>query len=822
MLLKLPLTLLSLGFITLYFSGRKGTNLAIASLDRHGGIENWKKDRQDRLGKYAAAARQFVTLAEAKWRPAKRFKQAPSKAVKRVSELERLLAVSKRSGWTDDSVGDALRYMSSANKSEVDSWALLPAPLRIQTLEEMIMSCSSSPQRALAVEAVGLIAAQSPEQRRAIEAFGLNRILILLLGTNASESFKVTLTWALYHSTATWTQAEVEATESVRGEEATLMQGAAVSTLVDLAFAKRPLWGSEYRGIVSFLALDVLVLAATRHSKAILAQLRSDNAGPRLQELLESQDESWPMERQRAAAARLVAQLAYEGYDDVQNGDASEKEAAVDDVEWLSSFAIDGLYKMSTKPRRTRHCAASNGLKVFVMYPAPNTRARLHKLFDGAPTSGLDTRIGLDSAIDVATSSHTVDWVQKWIPAFARDDVVDVLFVLEAGFGTEIGAILHFYRAVPAMLHGMGAAMEAIESREDLHFYKVPAMLHFYQVASEANQTASDAAPGAPPETARSMLALLSDVFGFAGATPTDDTAVLLRLWARCALRIASMILVTKVAGRVLDFFLEIAALFVLDGALRSFIILAAALSSWHCIGVAAVLRGAAAWGMFVLAMLPLGGACGLLLCGLALPLVALPHTLLAGLFAREPFDEILQKCLGIAHAAIIICAAVLSASVAAPLFCAVGVLVLVCLRHACDAVLFLACDRGYVRDIVARTANLLFVVLLVGDSPLADPNARTVAYFHLREAFAPAVRALKSGVRWARRRPVPSLEPQAGDVCLVCHEVYGEEAQEDFATFPPPLAYCRWGCGKAVHKECMDLWRTKQDVCVLCGAGWS
>ena len=82
--------------------------------------------------------------------------------------------------------------------------------------------------------------------------------------------------------------------------------------------------------------------------------------------------------------------------------------------------------------------------------------------------------------------------------------------------------------------------------------------------------------------------------------------------------------------------------------------------------------------------------------------------------------------------------------------------------------------------------------------------------------ALAPLRRTAASLRHWATRRAVPTLAPAPGDLCPVCHEVFGEE-DEAMA-----VAHCRWGCGRAVHDECIRAWMQRSDSCVLCGAKWS
>ena len=80
------------------------------------------------------------------------------------------------------------------------------------------------------------------------------------------------------------------------------------------------------------------------------------------------------------------------------------------------------------------------------------------------------------------------------------------------------------------------------------------------------------------------------------------------------------------------------------------------------------------------------------------------------------------------------------------------------------------------------------------------------------------ARRAAGQGWRQLTRRPVAPRSPDENEVCAICHD---DLCRDDMAA----LANCKWGCGRAVHRECMDSWRDHSPAlakCVFCGAAWS
>lgn len=80
----------------------------------------------------------------------------------------------------------------------------------------------------------------------------------------------------------------------------------------------------------------------------------------------------------------------------------------------------------------------------------------------------------------------------------------------------------------------------------------------------------------------------------------------------------------------------------------------------------------------------------------------------------------------------------------------------------------------------------------------------------------------------------VPAVPPCEGEGCPICWEPLLGGDDDDAAAKasglrqPPPTAscrveHCRWGCGRAVHSECMKTWAAQHDGggCCLCRAQW-
>ena len=115
------------------------------------------------------------------------------------------------------------------------------------------------------------------------------------------------------------------------------------------------------------------------------------------------------------------------------------------------------------------------------------------------------------------------------------------------------------------------------------------------------------------------------------------------------------------------------------------------------------------------------------------------------------------------------------------------------------------------------------------------------LAQGNYRDAFcAEAQRRLDRLKRrlWPRP-PVRQIQVEAGDLCAFCHEELLLPPPSDADDSPepteapgataaaggdddasPPYVHCRWGCGKAVHKECAANWG--RNACVYCSAPMS
>ena len=151
-----------------------------------------------------------------------------------------------------------------------------------------------------------------------------------------------------------------------------------------------------------------------------------------------------------------------------------------------------------------------------------------------------------------------------------------------------------------------------------------------------------------------------------------------------------------------------------------------------------------------------------------------------------------------------------------APLIAVCTALYILVLEIALDGVDQVLC--AYVGDVhvwqhmLGNLCNAIFVVTLAG--PLLQPERRMVARVQVMAALGPLLRCMDSLKHRLTRRAVDRREVNDGDVCPICHEELTDAEMG-------PLAFCRWGCGRAVHDECAKLWLTKSDSCVLCGAAW-
>ena len=70
------------------------------------------------------------------------------------------------------------------------------------------------------------------------------------------------------------------------------------------------------------------------------------------------------------------------------------------------------------------------------------------------------------------------------------------------------------------------------------------------------------------------------------------------------------------------------------------------------------------------------------------------------------------------------------------------------------------------------------------------------------------------------------------GDICGICHddlippEFLGDDEDVDEAAKAAAFAqvqYCKWGCGKGIHRECMRQWIARsRNECIYCQAWWT
>mmetsp|Transcript_7322 Transcript_7322/g.14640 ORF Transcript_7322/g.14640 Transcript_7322/m.14640 type:complete len:497 (+) Transcript_7322:56-1546(+) len=109
--------------------------------------------------------------------------------------------------------------------------------------------------------------------------------------------------------------------------------------------------------------------------------------------------------------------------------------------------------------------------------------------------------------------------------------------------------------------------------------------------------------------------------------------------------------------------------------------------------------------------------------------------------------------------------------------------------------------------SVLARLKQMdnALVVLMIA-APLLQPG---VAH----ALWSQGARAVSQVRRRLVERPVRRLPTEAGDICVICFDELGDAAG---------LTHCRWGCGRAVHAECMEKWLLRRNDCVFCQAWWS
>ena len=121
-----------------------------------------------------------------------------------------------------------------------------------------------------------------------------------------------------------------------------------------------------------------------------------------------------------------------------------------------------------------------------------------------------------------------------------------------------------------------------------------------------------------------------------------------------------------------------------------------------------------------------------------------------------------------------------------------------------------------YVWQLIRRLDEAYRVILLT--LPVLSPKA-------IATLRAQAFRGAQQMSRQLSRRTVPPRTPEADDICAICHDSLCHDDDSCSATISGKLAHCRWGCGRAVHSECMDDWLQQSCSsagCIFCGASWS
>ena len=110
----------------------------------------------------------------------------------------------------------------------------------------------------------------------------------------------------------------------------------------------------------------------------------------------------------------------------------------------------------------------------------------------------------------------------------------------------------------------------------------------------------------------------------------------------------------------------------------------------------------------------------------------------------------------------------------------------------------------------IHKAMQLLHITL-----PLLSPKALSVVSAQVR-------RAADRGWRRLTARPVVPRPPEISEVCAICHD---DLCHDNLSSGKAAvLAHCKWGCGRAVHRKCMESWQQHSAAsakCVFCGAGW-
>ena len=101
----------------------------------------------------------------------------------------------------------------------------------------------------------------------------------------------------------------------------------------------------------------------------------------------------------------------------------------------------------------------------------------------------------------------------------------------------------------------------------------------------------------------------------------------------------------------------------------------------------------------------------------------------------------------------------------------------------------------------VRRGALVLWVSLPL----LTSQELRTRAWYYGRRLALAVHRRLAA-------RTVPALGHNADDICGICLDTLNSA----------PLVHCRFGCGRALHEDCMRDWLPTRRECIFCKAWWT
>ena len=115
----------------------------------------------------------------------------------------------------------------------------------------------------------------------------------------------------------------------------------------------------------------------------------------------------------------------------------------------------------------------------------------------------------------------------------------------------------------------------------------------------------------------------------------------------------------------------------------------------------------------------------------------------------------------------------------------------------------------------------LLVAVILV---PCAKPEIRAAAKVSIARLPVQLHRRLLA-------KPVAQRKPAQDDVCAICLGALDDDGGNDDQdpkenkltnTTKDGLKYCRFGCGKPVHADCIATWLKQKHECAFCGTLWA